>query len=498
MNRRNFLKMTGGGLLATPFLSRQVWAAEAGMPLPIPPILDVDGIGGTVIDAVPSKHNFGSLRTTPTLGFSQSYLGPTLRMKRGHTAKIKVGNRTNRAITAHWHGLHVPGSIDGGPQLAFAPGQTWSPELEIDQPASTLWYHSHVHGETADQVYAGLAGMLLIDDPQSGSDRLPADYGVDDLPLIIQDKAFDDAANLIYIKRGPSLMHGFRANQIIVNGAVRPAAVVPAGLTRLRILNASNARIYHFRFEDDRTFHQIASDGGLLPAPISMTELSLAPAERAEILVDFGSAEKVRLLSGPDLNDPMGGGMMGRMMGRMMGGQVASPENVEGLNEFEVMTFIPDRARASSINVVPSTFSSSPRPNFGEPIRRRTFRLDMHAGGGMMMRGGTDLMGINGRSMAMDRIDEKVRIGETEVWEVIADEMAHPFHVHGTSFQVLSQNGKNLNFDQVGMKDVFLVDGRAEILVQFNQPASPQTPYMYHCHILEHEDAGMMGQFTVT
>lgn len=98
----------------------------------------------------------------------------------------------------------------------------------------------------------------------------------------------------------------------------------------------------------------------------------------------------------------------------------------------------------------------------------------------------------------MDRIDEKVRIGETEVWEVIADEMAHPFHVHGTSFQVLSQNGKNLNFDQVGMKDVFLVDGRAEILVQFNQPASPQTPYMYHCHILEHEDAGMMGQFTVT
>lgn len=498
MNRRKFVKMTGSGLLAAPFFSRQVWAAEAEMPLPIPPTLDVDGNGGAVVEAMPARHSFGSVRTTPTLGFSQTYLGPTLRMKRGQTAKIKVGNRTNRAITAHWHGLHVPGSVDGGPQLAFAPGNTWSPELEIDQPASTLWYHSHVHGETADQVYAGLAGMLFIEDPENGSDGLPENYGIDDLPLIVQDKAFDDSANLIYIKRGPSLMHGFRANQIIVNGAVRPAATVPAGLTRLRILNASNARIYHFRFEDDRTFHQIASDGGLLPAPIAMTDISLAPAERAEILVDFGSAEKVRLLSGHDFNDPMGGGMMGRMMGRMMGGQVLSPESVEGREEFEVMTFVPDRARSSSINVVPTAFATSPAPDFGEPVRRRKFRLDMHAGGGMMMRGGTDLMGINGKSMDMARIDEKVRIGETEVWEVFADEMAHPFHVHGTSFQVLSQNGRKLDFDKVGMKDVFLVAERAELLVQFKKPATTQTPYMFHCHILEHEDAGMMGQFTVT
>lgn len=497
MKRRQFLKMTTGALLATPFLSRQVWAAEAGMPLPIPSILDVDSGGGNAIDAIMANHQFGSGRSTRTLGYSQDYLGPILRMKRGHTANINVGNKTNDVVTAHWHGLHVPGAVDGGPQLAFAPGATWSPELEIDQPASTFWYHSHVHGQTADQVYAGLAGMIFIEDPDAEPEGLPSNYGIDDLPLIIQDKAFDDAANLIYIKRGPSLMHGFRANEIVVNGAVRPVAAVPAGLTRLRLLNASNARIYHFRFEDDRVFHQVASDGGLLSAPVSMNTLSLAPAERAEILVDFSAAQKVRLLSGPDANDPMGGGMMGRMMGRMMGGQVGAPDSVNGREEFEVLTFEPDDARKSSIETLPSSFSSAPKPDFGEPVGRRQFRLDMHAGGGMMMGGGTDVMGINGKPMDMARIDEKVRIGETEIWEVFADEMAHPFHIHGTSFQVLSQNGVVVPFDRTGMKDVFLVHGRAELLVQFTKPATAETPYMFHCHILEHEDAGMMGQFTV-
>ena len=251
------MTLAAASLLPTPFLSKNVWAVEAGMPLPIPPVLELDGGAGNVLDAMAGKHGFSPGRTTRTLGFSQDFLGPVLRMKRAQTSKITVRNKTNDLITAHWHGLHVPGIVDGGPQLAFAPGQTWSPELEIDQPASTLWYHSHVHGRTAEQVYAGLAGMIFIDDPDGQKEELPSNYGVDDLPLIVQDKAFDEDASLIYVKRGPSLMHGFRANQIVVNGAIRPAATVPAGLTRLRILNASNARIYHFRFEDDRVLSLI-------------------------------------------------------------------------------------------------------------------------------------------------------------------------------------------------------------------------------------------------
>ena len=493
MNRRQFLKITAGSMLAMPYVTQRTWALESGMPLPVPTVLDVDGSNGNMLDAINGEHQFALGRPTSTLGYSQSYLGPLLRMKRGQTSKISVGNKTSNPITAHWHGLHIPGNVDGGPQLAFAPGETWAPELEIDQPASTLWYHSHVHGQTADQVYAGLAGMIFIEDPDNNSNELPSNYGVDDLPLIIQDKAFDDDASLIYVKRGPSLMHGFRASEIVVNGAIRPVASVPSGLTRLRLLNASNARIYHFRFEDDRVFHQIASDGGLLPAPVAQSNISLAPAERVEILVDFSASKKVRLLSGPDANDPMSGSMMGRMMGRIMGGHVSFPESVNNNEEFEVLTFETDKTRFSSIAAVPQIIPSAPKPDFGDPIRRRQFKLDMHAGG--MMGGG---MGINGKSMDMSRVDEYVRINETEIWEVHSDEMAHPFHIHGTSFQVLSHNGEMLDYNQTGLKDVFLVNGQAEFLVRFNKPATKETPYMYHCHILEHEDAGMMGQFTVS
>lgn len=336
--------------------------------------------------------------------------------------------------------------------------------------------------------------MIIIDDPEAGNEGLPNTYGVDDIPLIIQDKAFNDDASLLYVKQGPSLMHGFRAGEITVNGAIRPTASVPTGLVRLRLLNASNARIYTFRFEDSRIFHQVASDGGLLAAPSQISTLVLAPAERAEIIVDFSDGKAARLISLPDANDPMGGGgIMRGMMSRIMGGHSGEPKTITDNDEFEIMTFEVDPQKQAAVSTLPSAFASAPMPAFGEPIRRRKFELNMHAGGGGTMGN----MGINGKPMAMDRIDERVRLGEMEIWEVFSDEMAHPFHIHGTSFQVLSNNGSAVDLATTGLKDVFLVNGRAELLVQFNKTADEQTPYMYHCHILEHEDAGMMGQFTV-
>lgn len=492
INRRKLLAGATASGLTMPFLLKATLAAESGLPLPIPSVVSLDGTGNSV-DAIYGSHSFLANGNTRTMGYGQDYLGPVLRMKRGQTSKISVGNKTNNPITAHWHGLHVPGKVDGGPQLAFGPGETWSPELDIDQPAATLWYHSHVHGQTADQVYAGLAGMIILDDPDAGSDGLPDTYGVDDIPLIVQDKAFNDDASLLYVKRGPSLMHGFRAGQILVNGAIRPSASVPSGLVRFRLLNASNARIYTFRFEDNRSFHQVASDGGLLGAPSKMSSLVLAPAERAEIVVDFSDGKAARLVSLPDANNPMGGGMMGGMMSRMMGGDTGEPEPVTSNDEFEIMTFDVDQQKLGAVRTLPTTFASAPKPLFGEPVRRRRFELNMHTSGGGMMGN----MGINDKPMSMDRIDERVRLGETEIWEVFANEMEHPFHIHGTSFQVLSHNGVAVDMATTGLKDVFLVNGIAELLVQFNKPADEQTPYMFHCHILEHEDAGMMGQFTV-
>ncbi len=496
LSRRSFLAGSTA-MLSAPYLMRGATAAVPGQPLPVPQLLDATG-GEGAIEAVTGRAAFLEGGGTRVLGFSQPYLGPVLRFARGRNSVMRVRNRLDFPITCHWHGMHVPAIVDGGPQLEIAPGDVWRAELGVDQPATTLWYHSHAHGVTAEQVYFGLAGMIIVDDPGAANAGLPGEYGHDDLPLIIQDRWFDGDGSLFYAKRGPMLMHGFRGGTILVNGAVRPEASVPAGLVRLRLLNASNARIYAMRFSDGRAFHQIGSDGGLLPAPVPISAVVLGPAERAELLVDFSDGEPVSLLSLPDFNSPMG----------MMGGRgmtPGTPPQFESGNEgeFEIMRFAPDRAKRARVTAIPEMLAGAPRPDFGEPVRKRQFRLDMH---GMMGRGmgrgpmqgmPMGFMTINGEVFDPDRIDVEMRIGETELWEIVADRMAHPFHVHGTSFQILSQNGRPAPYEKTGMKDTVLVSGRAEILVRMTQPAGRDVPFMYHCHILEHEDAGMMGQFTV-
>jgi FtsP/CotA-like multicopper oxidase with cupredoxin domain len=505
--RRRVLRAAAASL-AAPALLRRAWAAEAGTPLPMPAIVDVDGVGPARLEAVDGLHDFGAGRRSTARGFNQPYLGPLLRMRRGGSARIDVHNRLQEAITVHWHGLHVPGEVDGGPHAEIAPGAIWKPTLEIDQPACTAWYHSHRHGHTAPHVYAGLAGMLIVDDPRVADPGLPRRLGVDDLPLVLQDRMFGADGRLHYPGGMMAMMAGVRGDQMLVNGAIRPVADVPAGIVRLRLLNACNARILHLHLDDGRPLQRIGSDGGLLARPVAERMLVLAPGERAEVLVDCATdvpAAGLRLLSLPDANRPRMG-MMGGGMGRGMGMTGAEPAAVAAGGAFEVLRLRADAGREGAVRTLPlQLLHAAPAPQLGEPQQRRRFVLDSMGGmmgGGMgrgMGRGGMGMMAmtINGRPFDMDRIDLTVRRGDTELWEVQAGDMAHPFHVHGTSFQVLSVNGRPVDFAATGWKDTVLVDGRAELLMRFQHKAGPQHPYMFHCHILEHEDAGMMGQFSV-
>lgn len=509
MHTRRGLLVGGAAALVAPAWLRGAWAAPHGSELPIPPLAQADASGALRLEAIDGRHAFGAGPgglPTPTLGFSQSFLGPVLRVQRGATARIDVQNRLREPITVHWHGLHVPGQVDGGPHNEIAPGGTWRPALEIDQPATTAWYHAHRHGVTGPQVYGGLAGLLIVDDPRADGDALPRRYGIDDLPLVLQDRLFAADGRMVYAARGMAAMTGMRGDRIVVNGALTPVASVPAGMVRLRLLNACNARILPLRFEDGRPMHQVGSDGGVLPRPVARRSLTLAPGERAEVLVEFAEGRGARLLAAPDDNSPMmGRGMMG--MGGMGGmGMRVEPEPVAPDGAFEVMRFAVDPGLAAAMRAVPQRLvHAAPPPRLGEPVRRRRFVLDAHGmmgGGGMMGgmgRGGMGMMAmsINGRTFDMERIDLAVRRGETELWEVRATDMAHPFHVHGTSFQVLRLNGRPVDFESTGWKDTVLVEGTAELLVRFAHGATERTPYMFHCHILEHEDAGMMGQFTV-
>ena len=487
LDRRSFLKTSAAGLFL-PALIGRASAAEPGAPLPIPDMIDLRSGGLETLDAIAGKTEILQGVETSTVGYSQSFLGPVIRVKRGQTARMTLGNKLKENISVHWHGLHIEGAQDGGPHSMVAPDETMDAVLDIDQPAATLWYHSHIHERTAVHVWHGLAGMMILDDPDAADTGLPDTYGVDDLPLVVQDRNFESNGNMPYTPQGPGLMMGYRGNEILVNGAIQPEVSVPAGKVRLRILNGSNARIYHFRFADGRSFQQVASDGGLLKAPVTMDKLTLAGAERVEIVVDFSDGKAVQLLSLQDNNFEMA------MMARGM----PAPNAINDEGAFEVMRFSVDTAKPAITTALPAVFTDAPDPDFGAPVRRRFFKLDMMAGGMMGMMGGSGGMAINGNPMDMDVINQEVTLGETEIWEIEGSRMAHPFHVHGTSFKVLTHNGQPVDYATTGMKDVVLVAGKSEILVRFDRKADADIPYMYHCHILEHEDLGMMGQFTVT
>lgn len=467
----------GAGGFATHLPARTDTARN---PLHIPPLLDARQLGQSIVlKAQAGQTEFHRGVQSATLGYNGSYLGPTLRVHRGDDVEVAVTNALTQETTVHWHGLLIPGDRDGGPHQHVAPGSTWRPVLPIRQPGATLFYHSHVHGGTAEQVYKGLAGVLLVSDDAEDKIGLPSRYGIDDLPLVLQDRQFS-AGRLVLPTGMMTTMHGARGQSMLVNGTLNAEARVPSGLVRLRLVNGSNARIYDLSFDDGRAFHWIASEGGLLAAPVAVESLTLAPGERAEVLVDFSNGRSAMLLTGPDDNVPMA---MGSMMRRDRGVTRGQP----------LLSFVPS-GRAGKPAAIPDRLVARAAPAAAQATRRRQLSLDMGMGGMMGGMGGGGFA-INGRAFDMERIDQRVRLGDTEIWEVSSNMMAHPFHIHGVHFEVLSRGGRPPLPRDAGLRDTVLVQEPVELLVRFTQP-SGRSPFMYHCHILEHEDAGMMGQFT--
>jgi blue copper oxidase len=491
LTRRNILA-AGAVMSATAVIGRAPASAQTQRfetPLPIPELRDARAQNGAIqLAAARGRHAFLPGRPTTTYGFSAPYLGPVLRLHKGDEVQFSVENKLDRDTTAHWHGLLVPAAVDGGPHVVIKPGSTWRPVLKIDQPETTTWYHAHPHNDTGRQVYMGLAGLIIIEDGTGERLGLPRNYSVDDLPIILQDRQFDRNGALLYSAFGPSRMLGMRGDTLTVNGAISPVAKVPPGLVRLRLLNAANARNFDLRFGDGRTFHVIASDGGYLAASVAMTSLTISPSERFEVLVDFSDGKAVVLETAPDnrMISGMGGGVMGGMLGSI-GGQ---------LLRFEV-----DPSKPAAAKGLPSTLVAQAQAEPSKAVGRRRVSLDM--GPGMMMGGGGGRgpgqpFGINGRTFDMHRIDFAPKLGTSEIWEVTPTMMAHPFHVHGVIFRVLSIGGKAPRPHLAGGKDTILLDQPAELLLTFTQPATQEFPFMFHCHILEHEDGGLMGQYTAT
>lgn len=503
--RRDLLKLTAG-LTVSPILLAPwnvLGQSLPTQPLAIPPLLTGEARAGVThytLQAQRGTRQFLPGLTTPTLGINGDYLGPTLRLRRGDNVSLQVGNRIGEPTTLHWHGLHVPVDADGGPHQVIADGATWEPTFSVMQPGGTFWYHSHQLGQTGAQVYRGLAGMIIIEDEESRQDGLPSTYGVDDIPLVIQDRAFNTDGSFRYVGMHRDVMTGLFGDTILINGTLSPEFSPSTTKVRFRLLNASNARTYTLAFSDRRAFELIASDGGLLEAPVALTTLELAPAERAEIVVDFSGRQPVDLVSQPMAADSPSQttGMMRNM----------HPMNNEA---FHLLSLRPQTSLQQS-PVLPAHLTELERLQPVDAVTERRLVLSMAMGMGMgrgagggspgrgMMGGGASFF-INGEAMDMNVINQRVVTGTTEIWELMNDSMMmHPFHIHHGQFQVLSRNGQPPAPHESGNKDTVKVGPGETVrfIMRFEHFSDAVQPYMYHCHILEHEDNGMMGQFIVS
>jgi FtsP/CotA-like multicopper oxidase with cupredoxin domain len=428
-------------------------------PLAIPPLAPYtkDSEGQKVFDLTAGfgRTDFvGSGKKTSTWGYNGAYLGPTLRATRGEKVKVNIHNRLVEDTTVHWHGMHLPARMDGGPGDPIASGDTWSPSWTVDQPAATLWYHPHPHGATEEQVYKGLAGMFIVDDPKTDVAELPHEYGVDDVPVIVQDKNFTGDGEF---DTGHKFLSdvGVLGDTILVNGTVTPYQEVTTERVRLRLLNASTARIYNFALSNNDSFQLVGTDGGLLSAPYEMKSIRLSVGERAEIVVSLKPGERVTLQS-------------------------------RGSDSFDLLQLRAAAALTKS-PPVPDRLAMIERLDPKTAAQTRTFEFQGRK--------------INDRKMAMNRIDAVVTKDTTEIWAVRnGHDTPHSFHIHDVQFQVLSVAGGSPPPELNGWKDTIFLPPNVEIRViaRFADYADPTTPYMFHCHNLMHEDEGMMGQFLVT
>ena len=428
----------------------------------------------------------------------RSYLGPIIKVYRGEKIRIRFKNSIPEESIVHWHGLHVPAIMDGHPRYVIPQGQSYLYEFEVKNRAGTYWYHPHPHGRTGPQVYRGLAGLFIVSDDEEQAAGLPD--GEYDVPLVIQDRAFGQNNQLVYLSgHRMEQMNGFLGDVIMVNGLPDFTLPVSSAAYRLRILNGSNSRIYKLAWEDERPLTIIGTDGGLLEKFVYRRYAFLSPGERLEVWADFSDSSvgfKTAMISlpfdaGGRGNIRMGRGMMG---GRM--GQSQSLPNGAGFEVFKIKV----AKHVKKNQPLPRVLSEiKPNPqdeavNFFHP---RQFYLTMRH----------MQWSINGRVFQMEDVasDEIVQLGSKEIWEfnntgggmMHMMNLPHPIHLHGKQFRIIERSGvMHEGYVDEGWKDTALLmpGERIRILVDFDDYPGL---FLYHCHNLEHEDMGMMRNYFV-
>lgn len=471
-NRREFLKMGAfaGVAVAIPYErllealpeAGSLTVAPFGAPLTVPAVLKPTSSTATTdhyrIVMRPADVEILPGTRTRVWAYNGQFPGPTIRARTGRRVVVDQYNELPVDTSTHLHGGNVPANSDGHPNDVIQPGGFKRYIYPNRQPAATLWYHDHAHHQEARNVYMGLAALYLLSDRNEQKLALPS--GEYDVPLIIQDRQFAPDGSLIVTPDDP---FGLRKT-ILVNGRPHPFFQVAARRYRLRFLNASNERAYTLRLDSAQPFVQIASDGGLLPHPVTTETIPLGPGERAEAVVDFS---------------------------RYPVGTPVVLQNIDGAEDEtrQVMRFDITRS-AVDRSTVPDTLQPLPDPD--PPVRERKFVLSFDAVSGQFV--------INGKPFDPNRIDVQPKLGTTEIWAITnADtqlRIPHTFHTHLVQFQLLDRDGRRPGPEEAGHKDTIRI-APAETIRLSARFGDYTGVYTYHCHLLGHGDNSMMAQMKV-
>lgn len=481
LNRRQFLVALSASTVGALYLTRQAFEQPVTSSPSSDHYVSKEGLLDVSLDARYRSVNLAG-REARLYSYNGSLPGPRLEVKPGDTVRIRFTNNLPDPTNLHYHGLHVsPSENADNAFLEVPPGETFTYEFTIPQnhPAGTFWYHPHRHGLVAKQVFGGLSGLLIV---RGELDDIPEIQAAQEEFLVLKDFALGDDGHIQPPNRMERMMQGREGSLVTVNGSVNPNFSIPeGGLLRLRLLNASSSRFYRLMLQD-HPLHLIATDGGALGEPVELKELLLTPGERAEVLIR-GEREPGEYLL---LNLPYDRSDMGMMGGGMMGGGMMGRSRSTSPDRSATLATLTYKDRVKSLPLPEQLIPVEALPE-PQKVRRFTLGHGMAPGQGMAFT-------INGKTFNSERIDTQVRLNTVEDWEIANEGMMmgfdHPFHLHTNAFQVISRNGKSESYR--GWKDTVPVPPGDVVRIRIPFKDFPGKA-VYHCHILDHEDLGMMG-----
>jgi bilirubin oxidase len=427
---------------------------------------------------------------TITGGINGKFWGPTLLMNKGDIVHMTVNNHLNDSTTLHWHGMHLPAVMDGGPHQIIPPGTTWQPYWEVKNQASTLWYHPHLHEMSQEQITKGIGGMIIIRDTEEAALNLPRKYGVDDIPVMITDRDINAQHQFAIVPYGDSIM---------ANMTLRAQYSVPSQVVRFRLLNGAIETSYNLGFSDNRPFYVIGTDGGLLDTPVLINGATprfiLNTGERVEILVD--------------LSGQAGSTVFLKAYNQTLPNFVAGSENFPngpfasflGHTNYNILKLNIGNQTANPVSSIPTALVSNQFPLEQDAALTRVITISDSTGVTSVPILGPTAFILGHQLFNMNVINHTIPLDQTEIWELKSTSgFGHPFHIHDVEFKILTINGVAPTVQQAGWKDVVLVERNKTVrfIAKFSDYADATHPFMYHCHIALHEDEGMMGQFVVT